>query len=368
MGDGKVLTNFVKWAKDGFPAKRYALIVWDHGQGYRGVIPPTKEVLALIAGAKSNQPGTRSPAEDVTVAFPFKSGLGSPLRTASNDETDKDKLYNAETKQALQEALNGQKLNVLGYDACLMAMVETGYAMREVADVLVGSEDLEPGAGWQYDDWLKILANTPAMDGPALGKVLVDSYKNRYATPAGLSVPQPELETLPDTTQSAIDLSKMEGLADAITVLAKSMMGKFAAENQNIKAARDSCKMFAPDPLRDGRDYFFHIDMARFCEQLMARTQDPELKAQAKAVRDLILTSVLRSYAGAERQGDYGSNGLAIYFPPNNSTYKGDLFAERGYENSRTLLPGESLPIFPVEFVQKHYWADFLHVYFARFE
>ena len=35
MGDGEVLVDFVRWAPQAYPAERYALIIWDHGQGWR---------------------------------------------------------------------------------------------------------------------------------------------------------------------------------------------------------------------------------------------------------------------------------------------------------------------------------------------
>ena len=56
--------------------------------------------------------------------------------------------------------MNGKKLDVIGFDACLMSMLEVGYAMRDVGNTLVGSEELEPGPGWKYDDWLRSIEDT----------------------------------------------------------------------------------------------------------------------------------------------------------------------------------------------------------------
>ena len=52
------------------------------------------------------------------------------------------------------------------------------------------------------------------------------------------------------------------------------------------------------------------------------------------------------------------SYGLAIYFPSNMLAYTSDPRAEHGYEKTNAL--------FPVEFVQRRKWADFLHAYLAR--
>jgi hypothetical protein len=331
MGAGNTLEEFVSWTKSTFPAKRYALIIWDHGQGWRGA-----------------RTGFRTP-------------IGSPFRTLSFDETNQDKLYNAEVQQSLQTTLKGEKLDLIGFDACLMAMVETAYAMQDVAETFVGSEELEPGTGWQYDDWLNVLTDRPTIDGRALSKVLVDSFQNSYGTATEFSEPNPI------TTLSAVDLSQMVKLADAISALSKTLIAKFNSERLNVKSARDGCSVYAPNTLGDGRNYFLHVDLARFCEQLIAHTKDQEIKTKTASVLAIIKASILRNYRGVDRGGTFGSNGLAIYFPPNGSSYEKDWLKEDGYENCRTRPAGKKPPDFPVEFVEDHYWSDFLHAYFKYF-
>jgi hypothetical protein len=361
MGSGKTLENFVSWATTTFPADHYALIIWDHGQGWRRVFAPTDEVRSIIS--KTGQDILTQPQiGTMTVAFPFKTPIGSPYRTISYDETDKDKLYTREIQTSLLQVLKNRKLDLIAFDACLMGMVEVAYAMRGVAETSVGSEELVPGTGFQYNDWLSRLKQNPLMDGHALGDLLVDSYQRRYGTATEF------LEPIPVTTLSSIDLSKLDSLANAITAMSKSLITKFPAEKQNIKLARDECSVYAPNALGDGRDYFFHIDLTRFLERLVAHTQDQDIKNSANSALNIIQSSVLRNYAGENRKGGtYGSNGLAIYFPPNGSSYDNDWLREGGYENSRTRLPGQKEPVFPVEFVESHYWADFLHVYFSHF-
>jgi hypothetical protein len=373
MGDGKTLGDFVAWARATFPARRYALIISDHGQGWRGVLLPTEAARAVIYRGGADP--LRPPRADETTAFPSRVPVGSPFRAVSFDETNADKLYNRELQESLAKVLGGEKVDLVGFDACLMAMVETGYAMRGVASVLVGSEELEPGTGWQYDDWLSELTRNPGMDGRALGKLLVDSYRRRYGTPNDNGRMNPQV------TLSATDLTGFEAFAAAISALAKSMTEKLDAEKQNIKAARDACSVYAPNALGDKRNYFFHVDLVRFCEQLIARTRDREIRDRAQAVRDMIKAAVLHNYAGAERRGAFGSHGLAIYFPPSRTAYEHDWLHEGGYENARTRKRGggakndtgrraeaEGQPVFPVEFVENHYWADFLHTYFKHFE
>ena len=37
MGDWKHLAEFVAWTMSKFPAKHYALVIWNHGAGWQGV-------------------------------------------------------------------------------------------------------------------------------------------------------------------------------------------------------------------------------------------------------------------------------------------------------------------------------------------
>lgn len=359
MGAGETLADFVEWTKRTYPAKRYALILWDHGQGWRGVLSPTNEVRALVSRSGVH-PFIRPVVGKVRLGFPFRTAIGSPFRSLSFDETDRDKLYNQEIQLHLQQVLKGEKFDVIAFDACLMGMIETAYAMRGIAGTFVASEELVPGTGMQYDDWLNQLTANPRMDGQALGKVLVDSFEQRYGTATDVR------DANPLTTLSAVDLTKVDQLAAAITTLSKSLIAKVKSEKSNIKSAREACSVYAPDALGDERDYFLHVDLARFCDELAARSRDQEIRNKAAAVSAIIRSAVVRNYAGKGRRETFGSHGLAIYFPPNGLTYKNDWLKEDGYENSRT-RPGGGKPEFPVEFVENHYWSDFLHVYFKYF-
>ena len=87
----------------------------------------------------------------------------------------------------------------MGFDACLMAMVETTYAMRNIANVMVGSEELEPGKGWSYSDWVARLSAKSAMEPEELAKTIVEAYKSYYT-----NFRKP-------TTLSSVKLSEIDG-------------------------------------------------------------------------------------------------------------------------------------------------------------
>lgn len=183
-GDGKTLADFVVWGRQKFPARHFMLVIWGHGQGWRFFIKSLAKRQRLVARSRGFE--TKDSADSLRAAAvqvrngngvaaatgqtaPFRSAPGDAYRSASNDETNQDVLYNREIEDALKAALNGERLDIIGFDACLMAMVETSYALRDVAAYLVGSEELEPGPGWKYDDVLAAIVANPGQDAKTLG-------------------------------------------------------------------------------------------------------------------------------------------------------------------------------------------------------
>ena len=268
MGSGTTLRNFVDWATASYPAKKYMLAIWNHGQGWRHfrtvrpnlsglelsafrdfrVSRMTREMereahsLARRCSTRQVQPTLRRQGIPIDVT------VSGAVRYVSSDDTSGDVLYNRE----IQESLNGLRLEVIGFDACLMGMVETGYALREVGEVMVASEELEPGDGWNYTSWLQALVEDPEMSAADLGTTMVRSYESYYSGPGDD----------PATTLSAVNLSKMANLAVSIDNLADKLIELSSADFPRIVAARRSCDEYAPR-------YGMHgIDLAQFCDQV----------------------------------------------------------------------------------------------------
>jgi hypothetical protein len=340
MGSGAALSRFVRWSKEKYPAKRYLLAIWDHGQGWRldtaTRFPGTREEVdgfrsarrGLIEQAVETRGEVPGPEEDQVVSGTF--------RYVSHDEDTGDKLYNREIQDALTRTLHGEKLDIIAFDACLMAMVETAYAMRKVAKVMVGSEELEPGSGWNYQRWLAPLVAAPGdFDGAELGKQMVKAYGDFYQGDY-------------DTTLSAIDVSKSEELGAAITAFADLAKSKLSAQLAVLKRARGACASYAPG-------YGVHsIDLCRYLDQFQGADVDPDLRNSAMVASDVVRKAVLANYAADTRQDRFGSNGLAIYYPPTKKAFEADPDGD-GYLESNTH--------YPVEFVKKESWAKFMHAY-----
>jgi Clostripain family len=355
MGSPNTLGDFIRWSMERYPAQRYMLDIWNHGQGWRLALarPVTgdpQDVAAYRAfrdagieeetarRSRRLAPATRGAAPEIArmVSIPRDSSIPNTIRYVSTDDTSHDFLYNREVQDVLETF---DPLDLVGFDACLMAMIETGYALRKSAKVMVGSEELEPGAGWNYADWLAQLAAKPSMDAIALGKVLVDSYRNFYDGGD---------ETV---TLSALRMDKMNALADAVDALADELIkcvdaGKAAI----VKQARSKCSEFAPG-------YGLHgIDLCHFCDSIAGVANvPPALKTAAGKTEKAVQAAVIASHAGKDREGSFGAQGLSIYFPSSKALFKSDDDGE-GYLKSNLK--------FPVQFVQERKWADFLAAYY----
>jgi hypothetical protein len=314
MGDAQTLVRFVDWGRRTYPSKRTMLVIWNHGQGWRA----------------PEEAGMPTPSEPVAPH--------AAHRYVSNDDDTGDKLYNRAIQDALTTHLAGARLDVVAFDACLMAMLETAYALRGVAKVMVASEELEPGNGWNYTRWLKpLLAKKGAVDAAELGSLLVQGMKEEYGDDDA-------------TTLSACDLDRTAPLATAVTAFAAAAEPLLAAKLAAFKAARAACTNYAPG-------YPMHsIDLGRYMQQIADGPFDAALKGRAGDVLDRLKALVVANYASKLRQGGYGSNGLAIYFPATAAAYAGDRDGD-GYATT----PHQ----FPVEFVEKEGWAAFLRRYWA---
>lgn len=187
MGDPAVLVDFINWAGQNYPADNYALVLWNHGNGWRY--------------------GDRTREEPVFKAI------------CTDDTNHGDTLYMKEVQTALNTAAT--RFDLVGFDACLMGMVEVAYEIKDTgAKVMVGSEELEPGGGWPYNRIMGQLKSNPSWTAAELGTSIVDEYYESYGQ---------------DQTQSAIDLSKMDILGAVTTEFANTLRTDWSTDKAAVR-------------------------------------------------------------------------------------------------------------------------------------
>lgn len=203
MGDWRHLAEFGRWAKANFPARRYILIVWNHGSGWR------------------------SQGRERGISF---------------DDVTGGRITTPELGLALREI---GKVDVYASDACLMQMAEVAYEIREYADYIVQSEETEPADGYKYDWFLGSLVSNPSTDAETAAGYMVDSYGDYYQ---GLSEP---------ATQSALRaaaLPRFKTLLDEWLAIAAG-----AGEKELLKAARRDSLYFRSPNNRDLYDFISRV-------------------------------------------------------------------------------------------------------------
>src|SRR4029077_19151490 len=131
----KSLLDFVQNVVDNYESDYYLLVLWGHGEG----IDWKEKVLAgrasnLKGAGKRFAPGSQN-AIDVGV-------LGKSLAKLRLEKVKRDKV-------------------VVGFDACLMGMVEVFDEIQPYVGWVVAAADEIPDTGWPYTDVLQILGNCP---------------------------------------------------------------------------------------------------------------------------------------------------------------------------------------------------------------
>ena len=218
-------------------------------------------------------------------------------RAIAFDDQAKDFLDNLELKRVLTAIRKRikRKIDVVGFDACLMSMLEVSFQIRNEAAVTCGSEEEEPGEGWPYDTILKALAVKPSMTSRQLAGIVVKRYLDSYKANDGV-------------TQSATDLGAVGRLADAVDALGRVLSRAVANE-----ATRDAIVTIRAKVQEYTAPYDQYCDLGDLCSLLAKRVRQPGLSAACDGVRAALKKAVIAT--GAKGTNVENSQGIAIYFP-----------------------------------------------------
>jgi len=270
MGDPATLQSFIEWAIANYPAQHYALALWDHGSGWR-------ERAATNA-----------------------------MKSICVDDQAGDELTMTELRSALNaaNATTGKVLDIIGFDACLMQMVEVVYqvmgsASRPLVDIAVGSEETEPGDGWDYAATLTALTGNPAMTPAQLATQIVNDYISSYSPTW-------------DITQSAAKLGLVDELATAIDSFAQAMTSA-TGDWTAISTARSQAQEYY---------YDYYIDLYHFAQLV---NQDASISQAVRDAASSVMTAVSNAViAEGHTASVANSHGLSIYYPETVANYFSD--------------------------------------------
>ncbi len=283
-GDPAVLAAFLADGIRAHPAENYALVISDHGASWPGV--------------------------------------------GGDESADNDMLDLAEIRTAIADGLADagiDKLDLLGFDACLMATYEVASSVAPLADRLVASAELEPGHGWDYRS-LQVLADDPSTSADDLGAALIDSYREQAVAEG----------TDAEITLSLLDLGAVPALDDAVAEFGAELADGGVEVAPTVGREQADVLAFgrSPDPVENTH----MVDLGLFAQGI--GEQAPELEPATAALGEALGAVVRGTVDGASTRG---ATGLSIYFPAQQAFYDP---AYRTVERATG-------------------WADFLESYYA---
>lgn len=243
------LASFIQFAAKEAPADRYMLILWDHGGG------------------------------SVT-------GYGY------DEYYPKDSMDTAEVAKALKAG--GVKFDFVGFDACLMATLETAISVEPYADYLIASEESEPGTGWYYTNWLTELNQNTSTSTLAIGKRILDDFTSKSTGATTIFGNYGS-----QTTLSLVDLAELHGtVPTALTNFGTDLSETMSSDHyRDVATARGSAKEFASSSRID------QVDLVDFCTKLGSSEANELAEVVKSAVKYNRVNGVTDAY------------GLSLYFP-----------------------------------------------------
>lgn len=355
-GSDVTLFDSVHWALNDFPADHFALVLWNHGSGDLNPILKKTINSSQLFNYNAN---TGLIELDRSIGFidfvdqltreeeekAAESHLGACTRGICFDETngtylDDTKLMRAFTK--IIKERNNKKIDIILFDACLMAGTGTAHIMSQFADFMVASEEVVPGSGYNYQLLLQELTSG-TITAEDFAKHAVASFYATYGKQTN------------DYTESAFKLSNFPALSSNINTLAILLID--AIHNQKRNSVKQIIKKSRSRQTCTYFDEPSYIDLWNFYDNLLKQvdqitlTSKQETTEMIQALKHvlqegltLINNLVIANVAGKNLAG---AHGISIFFPEYN-------------------MPSPSYQSYNItEFAKNNSWPQFLQVYLA---
>lgn len=294
------LQDFLAWSRSPqFQAKQHALVLWGHGQGVgtKLSLPGPFGSVAARQRLTSNRSRRVSPAPVPSTSQSIGAGYRVPPQRIA---------FRVDPKKAAPRALEvtdvasiladhverrKKRIDILGFDACFMAGIEVASELRNVAQLLVASQDFVPDEGWDYQRFLELIAFSRDGDARRVAEAIVSQVRNA----GGL------------TNLTVMDLAQCPSL------------GRLAG------ALNDHLASFPSDKLRvqvlfEGASYLRvrqFIDLRSLCERLVEdfsatkNADDDYVKEAAEATLQKLDPFVIKHAAEPDARR---MNGVSVYY------------------------------------------------------
>ena len=323
-GEQETLRNFCTYGIEKFPADNYGLFFWNHGTGPidpgRSLSNTVSDSISLAHYRSTHRLATlplinlKSHPQDIHKAVCFDDSTGNYLN---------EKKIQLTLESLCSTILKEKKFAVIGFDACLMASVETASLLKNYAKYMVASQEIEPGAGWNYEKVFSIFTNktpTPL----EFGKHIVASYNKHYFFADDLTLSCVNLESYANAEK------ELRLLIHFLQKAHQKIGGIFIKSLLRTSSHKKNCTHF------EEAEY---IDITHFLENLLYNFQSASqsntehnlatLQQEAEALIKSTLSAIEYAISANTSGKDFHkATGLSIYFPAHNvnKLYKKNIF------------------------------------------
>lgn len=278
MGLLSTFESFLEWGLSTYPADHTGVILWNHGGGMFGV--------------------------------------------CYDENYSDDSLYDNEVKSAVSSAFTkldrAEKLEFIGYDACLMGVQDVAEFNSDYFNYMVCAQESESGSGWDYDTWIDDVYNHQPVTN--ILTAIVDGFIDDNG---GVNASQTTYNSA-DQTLSYLDLSKMADYKTAFENLATALKSKVTTSNKSSfnTNVMGKTKYFAGSDY----DYFCEFDIEHFLTILKANSTFNPGGTYISDVESAL--SELVAYSLSQKEGAADAHGLSLFYAFDNS------YGQQGFHSS----------------------------------
>ncbi len=268
MGDPQSLVDFIEWSVLNYPAEHYMLVIGSHGGGWRGIGPDD-------GGGQESMLDLPEIDQALTIA---------------------------------RQNLGLDTLDIVGFDACLMAVADVAETLAPHADYVLFAQEVIPSNGWDYFDSITAMQENPDWDSFQVGSAFINSYMDYYAGPGART----------KVGLSMVDTTAMPYLMAALEDFSAAVGTDTAALLSALGTARNNSQTFGTS-LGDRADFYSYVDLRDFMSWFSLQTSISEEAYQAAlAVIAAYDETVVYSRADSRLPG---ATGLAVYLPSGPVSY-----------------------------------------------
>ncbi len=292
LGDPATLAHFIQDVRERFPARRYLFFMFTHGSG----------VIDTGGAGFGRLPKSAAFSPDVTAAR---------------------KMSLPVFADAMRQGLGTDRFDLSVFFSCLTGMVEIGYALRDLTDYIIASEDEirmvndPPGAfqvrGIQFEKLLAALQADPALPPKALGRTLIEPYIDQYRKPVVLTSETGDVVTCRLTAGLAMIRTRdFAVLSSKMDRLARSLIRQLDNPQTVSHTARTIHQALGrTQSFRSFLNLEYH-DLIGFLERLAHLTRDDDVARLAHGIIQLVSRDVI---VDERHTPDCDATGLSVYLP-----------------------------------------------------